>query len=152
MEDPKSFIGKESAPYVFEVDMNNIHDFALAIGDDDPIFCDKELAKTSRFSGIIASNTFNHALRGDKSTLIRAIPQIGARIPEKLLHGEHEIEYFKPLRPGDTITFTIKIIDIFERTGKRSGVMDVVVLEMACYNQHDENVLNYRQTFVIRRK
>ena len=152
MEDAQSHIGKESPLFTFEVEKGNIHDFAIAIGDNDPMFYDEAYAKKTRFGGIIASNTFNHTLRGDKSTLLRAIPQIGPRIPEKLLHGEHEIEYFKPLRPGDTITFKIKIVDIFERKGRRSGVMDVVVLEMPCHNQHNENVLNYRQTFVIRRK
>jgi len=152
MEDPKSHIGKEAPWFTFEVEKGNIRDFAVAIGDLDPMFFDEDYAKQTRFGGIIASNTFNHAFRGDKSTLLKAIPQTGDNIPEKLLHGEHEIEYFKPVRPGDTIRFKIKIVDIFEREGKRSGVMDVVVLEVPCFNQHDENVLTYRQTFVIRRK
>ena len=151
MEDPKSWIGKETPEFTFEVDKNNIVDFAIAVGDPDPMFCDEEYAKKTRFGGTIASNTFSHAFRGEKTQLIRNIPQIGARIPQKNLHGEHEIEYFKPLRPGDKISFKIKFIDIFEREGKRSGTMDVFVLEVPCYNQNKELVLTYRQTFVTRR-
>ena len=151
MEDPKSWIGKETPEFTFKVEKGNILDFALAIGDLDPIYYDEEYAKKSRFGGIIASNTFSHALRGDKSTLIRSIPQIGPRIPQKNLHGEHEIEYFQPLRPGDVIKFRIKIVDIFEREGKRNGTMDVFVLDIPCYNQRGELALRYRQTFVTRR-
>ena len=151
MEDPKSWIGKETPEYTFEVEKGNILDFALAIGDLDPMFHDEEYAKKTRLGGIIASNTFSHAFRGDKTALIRAIPKIGARIPQKNLHGEHEIEYFKPLHPGDKISFKFKFVDIFEREGKKSGMMDVFVLEAPCYNQNKELVLKYRQTFVTRR-
>ena len=151
MEDPKSHIGKETSWFTFEVEENNIKDFALAIGDPDPMFQDEEYAKKTRFGGIIAPNTFSHAIRGEKSVLLKAIPQIGPRIPEKLLHGEHEIEYFKPLRPGDVIRFKFTIADIYEREGKRNKTMDVVVLDVPCYDQKNEMTLKYRQTFVIRR-
>lgn len=152
MEDPKSYIGKETPKFTFEVEKGNIKDFAIAIGDLDPMFYDEEHAKKTRFGGIIASNTFSHTLRGEKTSLLRSIPQIGARIPEKLLHGEHEIEYFNPIRPGDMITFKIKIADISEHEGKRSGKMDAVLLEIPCFNQKGEMVLRYWQTFVIRRE
>jgi len=152
MEDVQSHIGKESPEYTFEVEKGNIRDFAIAIGDNDPMFYDEDYAGNSRFGGIIAPNTFSHALRGNKISLLKNIPQIGERIPEKMLHGEHEIEYFKPLRPGDIITFKIRIADIFRRDGKRNGAMDVVVMDVHCCNQYKEKVLTYRQTFLIRRK
>jgi len=152
MEDAQSHIGKESPEYTFEVEKGNIRDFAIAIGDNDPMFYDEDYAENSRFGGIIAPNTFSHALRGNKISLLKNIPQIGERIPEKMLHGEHEIEYFKPLRPGDIITFKIRIADIFTREGKRNGAMDVVVMDVSCRNQYKEKVLIYRQTFLIRRK
>ena len=152
MGDAHSHIGKESPEFTFNVEKGNIQDFAISIGDPDPMFYDEAYAKRSRFGGIIATNTYSHALRGDKIALLKAIPEIGDRIPEKLLHGEHEIEYFKPLRPGDVVTFKIRIADIFTREGKRNGVMDVVVIDVPCYNQNKEKVLAYRQTFVIRRK
>jgi acyl dehydratase len=151
MEDPKSYIGKETPEFTFEIDKGNIRDFAIAIGDLDPMFYDEEYATKTRFKGIIASNTFSHALRGEKSALLRAIPQIGSRIPQNLLHGEHEIEYFKPIHPGDLIRFKIKIADITEREGKRFGKMDAVVLEVPCFNQKGEMVVKYSQTFVVRR-
>jgi len=152
MEDPRTFIGKETPEFSFEVEKGNIRDFAVAIGDLDPMFYDEGYAKKTRFGGIIAPNTFSHTFRGEKTSLLRSIPQIGARIPQKLLHGEHEIEYFKAVRPGDTVTFKIKIADIYEREGKRSGKMDVVVLDIPCFNQDGEEVVKYRQTFVIRRQ
>jgi acyl dehydratase len=151
MEDPKSHIGKETPEFTFEVEKGNIRDFAIAIGDLDPMFHDEEYARKTRFGGIIATNTFSHAFRGEKTTLLKAIPQIGARIPQKLLHGEHEIEYFQPVRPGDVIKFKIRIADIHEAEGKRSGKMDVVILDVPCFNQKGEKVIGYKQTFVIRR-
>lgn len=151
MEDPKSHIGKETPEFTFEVEKGNIRDFALAIGDMDPIFYVVEYAKQTRFGSIIAPNTFSHTFRGEKTDLLQAIPQIGARIPEKLLHGEQEIEYYQPVRPGDVIKCIIKIADIYESEGKRSGKMDVVVLDVPCFNQRGEKVIRYKQTLVIRR-
>lgn len=150
MEDTKSYIGKESPEFVFEVEKGNIRDFAVSIGDNDPLFHNEAYAGNSRFGRIIAPNTFSHALRGNKISLLKSIPPLRDRIPEKLLHGEHEIEYFRPLHPGDVITFKIRIADIFKREGTRNGMMDVVIVEVPCYNQHREKVLTYRQTFVIR--
>jgi len=83
-------------------------------------FATKSMQRRRGSAGPSPRTHFPTPFAAKKTQLIRNIPQIGARIPQKNLHGEHEIEYFKPLRPGDKISFKIKFIDIFEREGKRS--------------------------------
>lgn len=69
----------------------------------------------------------------------------------KFLHGEHEIEFHRPLKPGEKLTYSLKIVDVREAAGKRSGPMDIVVLETVVNNRNAEPVQTIRQTFVAKR-
>jgi acyl dehydratase len=62
-----------------------------------------------------------------------------------LVHGEQEFEFHKPVRPGDVITTTGKIVDIAEK-----GNNDLLVYEARSVNQGGELVTVGRATFVIR--
>lgn len=62
-----------------------------------------------------------------------------------LVHGEQEFEWLKPIKPGDVITTTGKILDIAEK-----GNNDVVKYEARSKNQNGELVTIGRATFVIR--
>ena len=42
----------------------------------------------------------------------------------KFLHGEHDITYNRPLRPGDRIRYFLEVVDVQEKHGRRSGRMD----------------------------
>ena len=68
----------------------------------------------------------------------------------RLLHGEQEYEYFKPIMAGDVISFSTAITDVTEKQGK-SGAMDIITTEMTGYNQGGEKVFIGRSTVVIRR-
>ena len=68
----------------------------------------------------------------------------------RLLHGEQEYEYFKPIMAGDIISFETEITDVTEKEGK-SGLMDIITTEMTGHNQNGEKVFVGRSTVVIRR-
>ena len=62
-----------------------------------------------------------------------------------LVHGEQEFEFIGPVKPGDVITTTGKIVDIMEK-----GNNDLIVYEARSSNQDGELVTVGRATFVIR--
>jgi acyl dehydratase len=66
----------------------------------------------------------------------------------RLLHGEQEFEYVKPIRPGDTLSFRSRTKDVFEKDGKRGGKMLFVIGETEFTNQRGEVVAYMRNTAI----
>lgn len=93
---------RESARIATE---DNIRAFALSIGCDNPLYCDEDYARTSRWNGVIAPGTItiNAPLRGDPR------PEHIARAKKSLFRGIHQVHsgtswnWYRPIRPGDTI-------------------------------------------------
>ena len=54
----KSLIGRESEPFVAEVEKNAIRRFAEAIGDPNPIYAEEEAARAAGFPTLVAPPTF----------------------------------------------------------------------------------------------
>ena len=143
----RSAIGRTTPVSTMEIEKGHIRKFAEAVGDDNPLYCDEEHAKNSRYGGIIAPPTFVTTLGFEsKGNLMEGLDINYAR----LLHGEQEFEYFKPIMAGDTISFSTSITDISEKEG-RSGAMDIVKTEMTGHNQDGDKVFVGRSTVVIRR-
>lgn len=66
----------------------------------------------------------------------------------RLLHGEQEFEYLRPIRAGDVLRFRSRTKDAFEKQGKRGGVMTFVIGETEFRNQRDEVVAYMRNTAI----
>ena len=142
----KSAIGRTTSVSTMEVEKGHIRRFAQAIGDDNPLHYDEEYAKKSRYGGIIAPPTFATTFGFEsKENLMEGLDINYAR----LLHGEQEYEYHKPIMAGDVISFSTTITDITEKQGK-SGAMDIITTEMTGNNQNGERVFVGRSTVVIR--
>jgi acyl dehydratase len=60
-----------------------------------------------------------------------------------------EVEFFAPIRAGDSITLTSVVREMYEKTG-RSGTMTFVVLRSTLTNQRGETVAYVDHRFVHR--
>src|SRR5439155_25550767 len=67
----------------------------------------------------------------------------------RLLHGEQEFEYLKPIRAGDVLRIRSRTKDVFEKQGCRGGNMLFVLMESECRNQRDEVVAYSRNTLIM---
>ncbi|MFC1939731.1 MaoC family dehydratase N-terminal domain-containing protein [Chloroflexota bacterium] len=65
--------------------------------------------------------------------------------PSRHVDGGGDWEFFEPIRPGDIITVTTQIADVYERTGK-SGTMLFVVFELLHKNQNEQLACICRKT------
>ena len=66
----------------------------------------------------------------------------------RLLHGEQEFEYVRPIRAGDVLTFRSRTKDAFQKEGKRGGTMTFVLGETEFKNQRGEVVAYMRNTLI----
>ena len=138
-QEMRDVIGVESEPATQEIEKGAVIRFARAIGDSNPLFTDEVAARKSKYGGLIAPPTF---LR----SVIAGPPTVEFKNPYSAsLDGGSEWEYFEPVRPGDRITHTVRVSDIYEREG-RLGNMLFVVREGRYVNQFGTLVAVERNT------
>jgi acyl dehydratase len=82
-----------------------------------------------------------------------------ARVPgregadmRRVLHGEQEFEYVRPLRAGDVLSAESYVKDSYEKEGKRGGTMKFVVSETVFRDQEGEVVAYSRGTSIVTSK
>ncbi len=142
----KEILGKEYEPFEFPIEKGKIRELAAAAYDDNPIYFDEEYAKKTKFGGIIAPPNFATIARFYNHSL--QIREDLARKPGHTGHAEEEYIYFKPILAGDVLTGRQKVVDFYERTGRRGGKITFAVTETTFYNQKQEKVLVARNTMM----
>ena len=143
-EEIKSKIGVEGKPRVYEIEKGLIRRFALAIGDPNPLWQDEEYARKSRYGGIIAPPALIIALGWEDFQKDGVSRQDVAG-----LHGGTDLESYQPIRAGDTITITNKLVDARERDSNRLGKMAFLNYERTYKNKEQELVATCRQLIII---
>ncbi|MDD5127969.1 MAG: MaoC family dehydratase N-terminal domain-containing protein [Dehalococcoidales bacterium] len=130
-ESKETLLNKEFGPVVYDVEKWWAKKFAEAIDDPNPAWQK------------VTPPTFPTALILDD--LDKAIHSYGSYTAG--LNGGNELEYFKPIRIGDTITVTGKIVNMKERSGKL-GTMLIIISELSYTNQKGELVAKCRNTSI----
>ena len=142
----KSIIGKEFPESSFEVEKGKIKEFARAIGDPNPLYCNETAAKSEGIDGLALPPTFGtvFSLSGETSLLDMLI-ELKIDIA-KVLHGGQEYVFINPIKPGDTVTGKTVITDVIDK-----GKMDLIIMETDYVNQDGTPVLKDKSTIVVRR-
>ena len=154
----RAMIGVQAAPQICEVTMTAIRRFARAIGDTNPVYVDAETAAGTQWGGIVAPPTFFFTLGyydDAPGTLLREDGRpVGTELAVPLpvtqtVGGASAVEFGEPMRPGDVITVSKTISDVYSKQGK-SGLLYFTVVETTYTNQNDEFVARERATFIER--
>jgi acyl dehydratase len=140
----RDHIGRTSPPVTLDVERGHIRRFCEAIGENDPIYFDEQAARAAGHPAIPAPPTFAAALRPNDARAGMALDW------KKILHGEQEFHYRRPLYAGDRLTLVQRIADIYEKSGK-AGAMDLLVLETEARDAREELVFTARATIVVKR-
>ncbi len=144
-------LGQVAGTFSYEVDRNWIRRFATAIGDANPLWHDEAYAAhEGRFGGIVAPPTFWAAMDPVETRDLQLEAYMDD-IPYKRTGGGNafnEVEYFLPIRPGDTITVSTTYTDVYERDG-RAGRLLFRVRENTLCNQRGELVAKTRSGHVM---
>lgn len=136
--------GLTGTQFVFEVEKRHIRQFAEAIGDSNPLYVDEEYAAKTMYGGIIAPPTFPIAIGQDSGeSLDLKLDQ------RRMLHGEQEFIYKRPIRPGDKLYCQMKVSDVYERNGKK-GPMQFVVLDTEMKDEADQLVVISRTNIIYK--
>jgi acyl dehydratase len=141
LEEIKGLVGKEFAAYRVEIEKGVIRRLAEAIGDPNPLWQGQEAEKASH-KEIIAPPAFCLSMM-----MYGFIPGVTVPLARGLDAG-HSWKFHAPIQAGDVITVHSKIVDAYERRGKRFGTMVFLVFETILTNQQGEKVCTHRGTML----
>jgi acyl dehydratase len=151
--------GRSYGPYRYEVGLEKVREFALAVGggvpsssfsaaaippDIQPLYIDPEYARTTRHGSLVAPPTF---------AVVFNIRPFAAAIRDPanavnllmLVHGEQEFQFLQPVKPGDVLETSGTVTEAHSRGGRE-------FLTVACesHNQRGELAVRGIYTAVIR--
>jgi acyl dehydratase len=141
----RTMVGQEFDHTVFEpVTAEQMLEYARAYGETNPHFVDEVAAARGPHGGLIACPTFVFRLRG-KHFMPRQMHAFG----RNSFDAGKDIELGVPVRPGDVLTGSSTVHDVYEKTG-RSGTMVFIVFRTTLTNQRGEMVAVVDQKMMSR--
>lgn len=119
--------------------------FALAIGDDNPLYTDAAFAQEHGLVGVTAPPTLITETNQYAGLPIDADGYAGhswsIEIPDtRRVRGGNTYTFERRIRPEDVVTATWEITDLTEKT-TRSGVDMLVITSLATYTNQDGDLL-----------
>ncbi len=132
----RNCVGKTYPEVTTEISLEAAQKYARACNDDNPRYFDPNVP-----GGILAPPMFGVVLTWFALLSATGDPEVGVDVT-RLLHGEQDMEFLRPLRPGDRIVAGSRIASIDTRaTG------ETMTVELLARNQ--QGVLVQRQLFGI---
>ncbi|BAQ11650.1 hypothetical protein OXB_3181 [Bacillus sp. OxB-1] len=129
----------------FMVERGKIKEFALAIGDDNPLYYDVETARAAGFRDVPIPPTFPTVIEMWGGLDFEALFEVLEMNPLKVLHGEQEYTYLQDICAGDEITGEIRV-----KADEVKRAMRLVTLEGKFMNQQMEDVLLSKSVVIER--
>lgn len=113
--------------------------------DPQPFHVSPEQAEATLFGGVIASGWHPIVLFMERLARVVLNNSISLASP-----GADEIRWLKPVRPGDTLTAHVTVVD--SRPSSSRTEMGIVRFRWEMINQVDERVLTLQSTHFLGRK
>jgi acyl dehydratase len=128
--------------------------FALAVGDENPVYTDEAVAREHGLPGIVAPPTLVCETNQYAGLPRDADGYAGhaweLEVPATaLIRGGNTYEFHQPVRPEDVITATWTLADMAERTNAAGRPMLIVRSEARYHNQHGEPLVTNTETMIF---
>jgi acyl dehydratase len=139
-----TLIGKSFAPGLYAVGREKIREYALAVGETNPLHHDLQVARNHGYDDLVAPPMFAVVYCSSAIGAAMLDPELG--IPfDRLLHGSQEFRWGPLVIAGDEITTSVTLKDVSTRAG-----MAFYVFESVSTNQRDETVCVGLWTDIVR--
>ena len=137
-------IGKQFPAFAYEVGKEKIAEYARAVGEDNPVYFDRDKAREAGFRDVPAPPMF--AVVYSSGAVAPAIfdPDVGINLA-MMVHGGQEFVWGEPVVAGDVITTETNVKDISEKRG-----MGFYVFESVSRNQDGQEVVRGTWTNIVR--
>jgi hypothetical protein len=128
-------VGYALPPFTVTVDPGRIAAFAHAIGERDPSASER-----------VAPLTFMKVLEGEHGSSRKILEVLEVPLP-RVLHAEQQFDYLAPIVPGQAVTVSRRVVDLYEKKG---GAMEFIVIESVFTSEQAEVLGRSRQVVAVR--
>ena len=135
-----------------EIGRSSLRQYALAIGDFNPIYSDREFAQANGLRDVMAPPTLICDTWQYVDSDMDERGDLLGRGPIRELEGlraANEYEFFQPIHPDDVVTAHWTVKDVYEKTGS-TGSLVFQVIETTFYNQSEELLARNTETMFYR--
>src|SRR5262245_45263410 len=139
-----SAIGKTYPSTTYAVGREKIKEYALAVGESNPVYLDPEAARAAGYADVVAPPMFAVVYKSPSMGPVLFDPEVGMNFA-MMVHGAQEFTWSAPVVAGDEITTTVTVKDISERNG-----MGFYIFESTSTNQRGETVCVGEWTNIVR--
>lgn len=91
----------DTASASINVTTNTIDHYADLVGDHNPIHLDDDYASETMFGGRVAHGMLSAGV----------VSAALASLPGDIIYLDQELSFTRPVRPGDTVTATVEVLD-----------------------------------------
>lgn len=128
MGPPANAVGKTYAPVTYAVGREKVREYALAVGERDPVHLDVAAARAAGHADVVAPPMFVAVYVASAMGPALFDPEVG--IPfARMVHGAQEFAWGPLVVAGDEVTTSVAVQAIEERGG-----MDVYVFASTSVN------------------
>ncbi|WP_371617420.1 MaoC family dehydratase N-terminal domain-containing protein [Streptomyces sp. NBC_00454] len=132
----QSFVGRSYPPTdPYEVGREKIREFAVAVGDTNPVYTDPDAAKAFGHLDVIAPPTFVFAITFAAASQVVEDPQLGLDY-SRVVHRDQNFAYARPVRAGDRLTVTSTIESVKVLAGN-----DIIDIRGEVHDENGEHVV-----------
>ena len=135
-----------------EIGRSSLRQYALAIGDFNPIYSAREFAQANGLRDVMAPPTLICDTWQYVDSDMDERGDLLGRGPIRELEGlraGNEYEFFQPIHPDDVVTAHWTVKDVYEKTGS-TGSLVFQVIETTFYNQLEELLARNTETMFYR--
>ena len=143
----KSLIGRQMSQGSVDVEKGRLRFFAKAIGETDAVYTDEAAARDAGHPSLPVPPTFLMCLNSEIGNLVELLKVLEMDLG-RILHAEQSFTYHRMAYAGDTLSFSTKVVDVYEKKG---GALVFVVQETRVTNQKGEHIADLRSALVERK-
>ncbi|MEA2304003.1 MAG: hypothetical protein QOH43_1283 [Solirubrobacteraceae bacterium] len=137
-------VGKRYDPLVYAVGREKIREFALAVGETEPLALDVGAARRAGYADVVAPPMFAVVYSAPAMGPVLFDPEVGLDFA-RMVHGGQEFKWGPLVIAGDEISTTVSVLSIDERAGK-----GFYVFESVSTNQDGDTVAVGTWTNIVR--
>jgi acyl dehydratase len=139
-----SLVGRRYQEVSCAVTREHVERFAEAIGERSPIYRDADAARAAGYADQVAPPTFVTVMQIMASAQVVLDQELGLDY-SRVVHGEQEYEWHRPVVVGDVLTATPQIAGI-----SAHGPNEFLVIESEVHDASGETVVVARSTLLSR--
>lgn len=156
----ESIIGNESKENLGIITSLDIQRYALSVGEENPLYYDKESARKRGYSDIVAPPNMIASVvdwgPGVKESLLHldGTPTTESILPDhfkgiKIMGGGENMEFIKPITAGTDIILHSKVMDSYTKTGGK-GLIAFLVSSNTFMDENGDKLAVCQRTIIAR--